>query len=119
MKAAEICERVSKVQVRWSRAKRAILTRARSAQAKAFGFLSKLTVSQALLRFPNSAVIPMAPRIDSVIIFLNRAEDLRTRADGTKDPAIRSDILRLADNYEQAARHAMERGAVNLPDPNA
>jgi hypothetical protein len=58
-------------------------------------------------------------RIDTVIGFFNRSEELRTMADGAKDPAIRSDILRLADNYERAARLAMERGAVNPPDPNA
>ena len=58
-------------------------------------------------------------RIDTVIGFFNRSEELRTMADAAKDPAIRSDILRLVDKYERAARLAMERGAVNPPAPNA
>lgn len=52
----------------------------------------------------------MSERLDTVIRFLNRSEDLRTVADGIKDREMRSDVLKWAEACEQTARQAMESG---------
>jgi hypothetical protein len=58
----------------------------------------------------------MTEKLDTVVRFLNRAEELRGIADGIKDPEIREAVLKWAEDCEQAARRAMESEAVNPPD---
>ena len=60
----------------------------------------------------------MAEKLDKVVTFLNRAEELRAIAEDIKDPQIRTDLLNWAEDCEQAARRAMESDAVSPPDPN-
>jgi len=59
----------------------------------------------------------MAEKLDKVVRFLNRAEELRAIAEDIKDPQIRADVLKWAEDCEQAARRAMESEALNPPPP--
>jgi len=59
----------------------------------------------------------MTERLETVIRFLNRAEDLRTVADAAKDQATRSHFEKWADDCEREARRAIQSEAVSPPNP--
>jgi hypothetical protein len=66
-------------------------------------------------RFSGRATA-MTEKLDTVVRFLNRAEELRGIADGIKDPEIREAVLKWAEDCEEAARRAMESDAVDPPE---
>ena len=55
---------------------------------------------------------------DIVKTYMNRAEELRTIADGIKDPQIRTDLLNWAEDYERMAIRAVDSGMVKSAEPD-
>jgi hypothetical protein len=55
---------------------------------------------------------------DRVHEYQDRAEEMRTCADGMKDQGVRDTIIRLAESYDRMAELALRRAINRQPMPN-